>query len=403
MNFLLPVCTGVAPRSFYQDFADGIERSLAELGHRCERFEFAAIGEASPQEASRLFAWSRGVRCHAVIDLCCWAWRLSQVRLWRGEEVGETVFDSIEAACVPLLLDQPYFQALPGIHSRALAIAYPDRHFPAIIAAIYPSVRGRAAAFVPPATSLANDRSSARWRDKSIELLYVGNLNPAVVEPFWAHVPAARAYDAAAELALGRTPRPLHECAAQALRETGIELEPEGRIEMLRTLEYFLRQRLRHRLVSAVAATGIPMRIHGAGWDAAGLPASVTIRPATDYPGFMELLGSARICLDASTYLGGANDRIFHCAVNRAAFFTNAGGYPAEVFGEASGAFSYSFDSLSELGERIRALLERPEELAARGERSRQIALAGHLWRHRAQTIVQLVEQARGSAGRAEH
>ena len=397
MDFLLPVCTGVAQRSFYQDFAANMEAAIAELGHHSSRLEFAAIGEVAPGEADTFFRWSRKARCDAVIDLCCWGWRLSQTRLSRGGEVGDTLFDDLGAAYVAMLFDQPYFQALPEIHSRSLGIAYSDRNHPAIIDRIYPSLDARARAFVPPATSLSNDRSPRRWSEKHIDVLYVGNLHPEGIEPFWRQLSRARAYDATAELALADGSRPLHECAAQAVLDTGIELAPDAYIELLRTMEYFLRQRYRHRLVTAVAASGVPMQLCGSGWDGIGLPANVAIHAATDYPGFMELLGSAGIYLDASTYLRGANDRIFHCAVNRTAFFTNASEYPREVFGSEGGAFFYSFQSLGDLGERIRSALARPQDLEARTRRSRNITLADHLWRERVRNLVALVEKARAA------
>lgn len=395
MDFLLPICTGVAPRSFYQDFAAAIQAALAELGHRSSRFEFAAIGEVTPREADTFFRWSREARCDAVIDLACWAWRLSQARLWRGEEIGDTVLDDLGATYLAMLFDQPYFQALPGIQSRSLALAYSDRNHPAIIDKIYPSLGARARAFVPPATSLSNDRSPLRWSEKHIEVLFVGNLHPEGSEPFRGSGPEARAYDATAELALADSGRPLHECAGEALRDTGIELAPGEYVELLRASEYFLRQTIRRRLVTAVASSGVPMQVYGSGWDAIGLPANVAIHAATDYPAFMKLLGSARIYLDASTYVGGANDRIFHCAINRTAFFTNARAYPAEIFAGDAGAFFYSFDQLHDLGERIRSLLSRPAALEARAERSREIALGGHLWRHRVETMLELVEKAK--------
>ena len=388
MHALIPFCTSVPSPTFYQDFIEGLESALAELGHTAERFEFGEIGVLAQEELERFFSWGRTARCDLVLDLCGWGFALSRVRLWDGgSEVGATIFDSLGAHYAALLFDQPFFQPVPVLQSGSLLLCYPDRHHPELIGALYPTLQAKAMLFVPPATRLANDRSPGRWRDRRTPLLYAGNLAPEAIEPFWSDAPQQRLYDGAAAVLDARPGMPLHRAIEEARCALGLELAQEERLTAHRTLEYFLRHRLRHRLVTSMAAAGLPIQVYGKGWDGVALPTNVHVHPATDYRAYMDLIGDARICLDASTYLGGANDRAVQFAVNGTVFFSNAREYLYEAFGDAAGF--YTPLDLPEAAERIRDLLARPKEIEARSGRLRALALAGHLWRHRLETILE--------------
>ncbi len=387
MHALIPFCTSVPSPTFYQDFIEGLESALAELGHSSERFEFREIGALAQQELERFFSWGRAARCDLVLDLCCWGFALSRVRLWDGgSEVGPTIFDSCGARYAALLFDQPFFQPVPVLQSASLLLCHPDRHHPELIRSLYPTLEARAMLFVPPATRRENDRSPARWSDRRTPVLYAGNLAPGAIEPFWQDAPQRRLYDGAAAVIDARPEVPLHRAIEEVGRALGLELEQEERLDAHRTLEYFLRHRLRHRLVTSMAAAGLPIEVYGSGWDGVALPGNVNVHPATDYRAYMDRIGDARICLDASTYLGGANDRVVQFAINGTVFFSNAREYLHEAFGEDAGF--YSPLDFSDAAERIRDLLARPAELEARSARLRERALGGHLWRHRLETIL---------------
>ena len=390
MHIAIPFCSSIAAPSFYQDFIEGLEAAAAALGHSSERVVFAQLDRLEQDELDRFFRWSRQARCDLVLDVCCWGYGLSRTRLWNSDgSVGATIFDSLGARYCALLYDQPYFQPLAGLETDGLVVGCPDQNHAELIRRIYPQVRMRATAFVPPATRLENNCSFAPWSEKWPGILYVGNLAPLAPARFWQDVPHRDAYDAVADTALAHPDRPLHLCAFAALHHLGVELPAAELVELLRSLEYWMRQQLRHRVVTEVARSGIPMRIYGEGWDSIGLPSNAEVHAQTDYRGFMKIIGSARLALDVSTYLGGANDRVFNFAVNRTAFFTNAHAWLREAFGTESGAYFYSLRNLAGLGARIAEVLAHPAELELRAERARETALAGHLWTHRLQAVLE--------------
>ncbi len=397
MHVLIPYCTGFAGSSFYQDFSDSIGQALAEFGHSSERFEFGKIGEISSPELGRLFQWGRDKRCDLVLDLCGWGYALSGARYETAGLPGASPFAG--AAWAALLFDQPQFQPLAAIQSARLLIAYPDATHPELIRRICPHLQPSATAYVPPATSAHNDRSPRGWREKSIELLYVGNFAPRALERFWAGHPQERLFDAAAGLADAQPSRPLLQVIDEAahvlqVQPGGEELQGEALLELLRSLEFARRHRWRHRLIMAVSRAGLPLTVVGNGWERAGLPGAVTVQPEGDYAQFMALLGRTKIALDASTYVGGINDRAFHAAINGCGFITNADAALRPVFGEDSGVGFYSMARCDEAAALLRDWLAQPAELRERAERSRAITLSGHLWRHRVETLLRLASGA---------
>ena len=386
MHALIPFCTSIASHTFYQDFIEGLEDALAELGHSSERFEFSEIGALSQSELERFFAWARATRCDLVIDLCCWGFALSRVRSWDGVgKAGATIFDSLGARYAALMFDQPFFQPVAALISDSLVLCYPDRGHVDLIDSLYPSLRPRAMLFAPPATRPGNNRSPARWRDRNIPLLYAGNLAPDAIEPFWAEAPQRRLYDGVAELIDARPETPLHRSIEEVQRSLDLTLTLEERLEAHRSLEYYLRHRLRHKVLTSLAACGLPIEVYGNGWEAVALPANVHVHPAMNYQVYMGLIGSARTCLDTSTYPDGANDRVVQFAVNGTLFFSNTQSYLREAFGDA--AEFYSPLDLAGAADRIRELLARCGELEERSARLREVALERHLWRQRLESL----------------
>jgi hypothetical protein len=137
------------------------------------------------------------------------------------------------------------------------------------------------------------------------------------------------------------------------------------------------------------------MRVVGKGWDRLGLPANVEFGSPTDYDGLFRLASQAKICLDASTYLDGANDRVFSYALNGAVCFTNADGWLRPALAGNDGVRFYSMGSLNELGDQVRSLLARPDELREAGSRARQVVLASHTWRPRVESMLEAMRPKR--------
>lgn len=392
MIVLLPIVKSIPGGIFYQDAAQGLRDALVEAGHTVQWFMLGEVGVLSAAEAAAGVRWANASGEKLVIDLCCWGHALSEARLQSaGANDSENVFDIAGAACVGLLYDQPYFQALSSILARRLYAVVPDHHHPEQIALLHPQLQLAGSLFAPPAVRPQND-FSCNWAERDISLLYVGNLAPGALHRPWQGLPNAQLCDALADEALARPDTPLHRLALEVTGRLGTACAPAEMTLLLREVEFFLRARLRHDTVQAVAAAGLPLHLFGSGWDQVRLPASVLRHPPTDYAGMLAVAGRSRIALDASTYLGGANDRIFHYALNGVPCFTNAGEWLQQAFSPEDGFHCYRMDGLDGLVAEISGLLARPQDLREQGDRARALTLSGHTWRHRVESILACIK-----------
>ena len=395
MQILLPYCRSIPENCFYQDFHRGVTEALHELGHEPIPFSFAAPGQSSQEEADALYRQLESGNLDAVLDLACWGYGLSHIAVLRNGE-KQTIFDAFDVAYAGMLFDHPYNQPINGIRARKSYVTYPDLGHPEQARYAFPDLRLHREIFAPPGIRPDNDRSAENWSDRDIDVLYVGNLAPDALKRFWLNPPAKgqkHPFEPGICNAIVN--------AALADPDRSLSLSVDAAIALLRTLprgfdfnaylraaEWFLRATFRRDAVVALARSGVRMRVIGRGWDSIALPANVELGAGTDYEGFFRLAGRAKICLDASTYLDGANDRVFTYALNRAVCFTNAAGYLRRAFGEENGMRFYSMRNLSELGEQVNMLLARPDALREAGERARQTVLASHTWRHRVGDIL---------------
>ncbi|MSP96749.1 MAG: hypothetical protein EXR29_05870 [Betaproteobacteria bacterium] len=390
MRILLPYNQHTLASSFYTDFHAGLKEAAHELGHETVRFVHTDVASATKTETESLYRLLGAKSCDVVLDLCSWAYGLSQVTVWDGSKSGQPIFDSLDIPYVAMLYDQPWFQPLEGVRSERLYASVPDRYNVAQLALVYPEIQLRGTPFVPPAARTANDRSRP-WPERDIDVLFVGNVFPDALERLWRADPSAALFNATADHALAAPDRPLHEALLQAAREANVQLRGSAAVTILQPVEYFLRSRYRVDAVQEAAATGVAVHVVGKGWDMVDLPASVVQHAATDYEGMMTMAGRARICLDVSTYPGGANDRVFNYSLNRAVCMTNAGGYLSEVYGDSGGVQFYSLSSPKELALAIAALVAAPGRLRDQGEAGRAITLETQNWRVRLQAILDCV------------
>lgn len=397
MRILLPCCRGVPEHTFYQDFHQGVTEALRELGHESIPFLFAAIGQAPQEEAERLCRQIEHGNLDAVLDLACWGFGLSQITVFTQHGGTKPIFDVFDIPYAGMLLDHPYNQAINGIRAPRLYATYPDMGHPEQMRLAFPELGLHGEIFAPPAIRPDNDRSAAKWwSDRDIDVLYVGNLESEALERFWrnranrfwhsSHNPGV--CDAVADAVLAEPDRSLHASVQAVIARLGTPPPGFDFSSQLRAVECFLRFTFRREAVVSLARSGVRMRVIGRGWGKVALPPNVELGAETDYDGFFRLAGQAKICLDASTYLDGANDRVFSYALNRAVCFTNAARYVRRSFGEDDGMRFYSMRNPSELGEKVNKLLARPDELCEAGERARQTVLSSHTWRHRVGDIL---------------
>jgi hypothetical protein len=393
VRILIPFWLGVPDRCFYQEFMTGVTEALRELGHEPSYFPFNDAGKVTRDEAGSLYRQVDRNRPDVLLDLACWGCALSRVTVPRPGDEQVPIFAAYDIPYAAVLLDQPFNQALGSICASRLHAVYPDLGHPSQVRLMQPGLKLSGEIFAPPAVRPANDRSGREGRP--IDVLYVGNLDVGATERFW-HDRVHRRFpvgfdaefcDAVVEAVVAEPERSLHVSVDEVLRRT--PRPPSFDLGMhWRCVELFLRHVFRRDAVLALAQAGLRIHVVGKDWRRLALPPDVELQEPTDYEGIFRLAGAAKICLDASTYLDGANDRVFSYAVNRALCFTNAAGYLRSALGEDRGLRFYSFRRLSQLVQEIQEWLARPEPLREMGERAHASVLAAHTWRHRLEHIL---------------
>jgi glycosyltransferase involved in cell wall biosynthesis len=394
---LLPYWLGVPERCFYQDFQLGITAALREFGYETVPFPFAERGPVQVEESKKLYKQLQAGNFSAVLDLACWGYGLSRIMLPQRSGESQPIFDAFGVPYVQWLFDQPCNQQMTGVMAAGRYAIYPDLGHSKQVRLLYPGLGLTGEIFAPPAIRSENNRSAGHWSSaRDIDVLYVGNLVPEALERGWNDRDNRRWPDkfspkfcnALTDACLDKPERSLH-LVAQAVI-AALDPMPAGFNFRLHfsMVENFLRHTVRRDAIAALARSGVRMRVVGRGWDKLSLPANVELGAETDYDGLFRLAGQAKICLDASTYLDGANDRVFSYALNRAVCFTNASGYLRRVFGEDGGMRFFSLQDLSDLAEQVKSLLARPAALQEAGERAAGAVLRAHTWRHRIGNIL---------------
>lgn len=350
-------------------------------------FPFAHQEERSPGEVQALYQVLKGNGILAVMDLCCWGYGLSR---YSPHHSGRSlpIYDMFDVPYLGVLFDHPYNQAIGAIIAQRLYVACPDLGHPEQIQLAYPGLRLKGTVFAPPAVRAAESAEARDPQGRDIDVLYVGTLAPGALERFW-RIPGngywrpeydADLCDAMADAALGEPERGLHHVFREAMAQAGPRAPGFDLRSQMRAVEWHLRAYYRRDAGGAVARSGVRMHVIGSGWETQDLPVNVSRREGVDYEEIFRFAARSRICLDASTYLDGANDRVFRYSLSGAVCFTNAAGYLRGQF--ADGMRFYSMRDLRALVDGVRDLLARPAALTASAEQARRLVLQGHTWSH---------------------
>lgn len=376
MRIVLPYCRDV-PHGFYWDFLEGVGEAIAERGDEAVRFPMAKIGEHDAEEMAALVReLERG--CDLFVDLCSWGYGLTRMGVPRASAPPTPLLDVFAVTYVGMLFDQPYFQPINVVCAKRLFASFPDLGHREQAQLVFPDLALSGHAFAPPAVREVNDRGRA---ERGIDVLYFGNLDLAALARPWIGGPNEAVCEMVAGIVAEQPERPFHLAVKEALQGNSTV---QRVAEVVRALESYVRSKFRHDVVAALARAGTRMLVVGRGWESVALPANVERRAPLAYEEMFRLAGQSRICIDASTYLNGANDRVFNYALNGAVCFTNATGY----LGKEDWLRFYSMRELDALAADVRALLAEPRRLRETGQHARQAVLARHRWRDRLETIL---------------
>jgi Glycosyl transferases group 1 len=255
----------------------------------------------------------------------------------------------------------------------------------------HPAVGGRA----PDDASVAE--FTAR---RPIPVLWSGSFQKP--EPSWAGVegPARAVLQQALDLALSMEWIPPHEALDMVLLARGIDLaDPSrrGAREAAALVDMEVRRTRRFEFLKAVAKTGIPLHIVGAGWESQLYRfKNATYEGPVEMTRMAELMTQSRVVLNTNGNFGaGSHERPFSASLAGGATFSDFSRYYGEVFQPGRTIELFNWRDLGDGMERLKRLAADPARAFEYARGAKAITLAGHTWDRRIDLILQAGEAVR--------
>ncbi|WP_158913986.1 glycosyltransferase [Caulobacter sp. S45] len=237
-------------------------------------------------------------------------------------------------------------------------------------------------------------------RARPIPLLWSGSLQRAGPPP-WSNMPEAvqQIFDAALELALSVEWTPPHLALDQVLRSIGLDLADPDLIAIrmgARLVDMAVRLTRRSAFVDALAATGLPLHICGAGWEDElhRFPNAVYEGPV-EMSRTTELMRQSRVVLNTNGNFGaGSHERPFSALLAGAAVFSDHSRYYALAFAADEIAL-FHWKALDAGMDALERLTGAPEDAYAMARKGKARVLAEHTWDHRIALILEAARRIR--------
>ncbi len=176
-----------------------------------------------------------------------------------------------------------------------------------------------------------------------------------------------------------------------------------GVLSELKDVESYVRRVNRDRVIRSLLAAGVKVSVYGAGWEELRCEGREHLAVLNgNAEAARRALGHAKIALNVMPgFKAGFQERIAAAMLSGAVAVTDASSYKEEEFSDGRDIVLYRLETVEELPQKIKALLQDTEgsrEIAEAGQRK---ALASHTWEVRVRQMAELIERYHGGAGPA--
>jgi len=376
-------------------FADCAAAAFARRGH--------AVGVIDLQDTDTPVAAIVSHAATARIDLVFTINIAGEFR----DEAGRTIRDLYGAPHVVWHTDYPLSQLarLNGT-PKSTALLFVDPTQIDAVKAVMGAERFDHLAFFPhPAVGDPgpDDATAAAFREnRPIEVLWSGTFQQPTTP--WAGVegPARQVLSDALDLALSVEWMPPHAALGAVLAERGLGPDHPAYPSALQSavlLDVEVRQVRRFEFLKAVAATGVPLRICGDGWEPelhrftnAAYEGPVEMTRA------VELMRRSRLLLSTNgNFGGGSHERPFTGSLAGAAVLSDFSRYYAQVFEPGRDIELFYWKNLAGGMDTLQALASDPERCFEQARAAKAKTVAAHTWDQRIELIL---DAARAVGGR---
>lgn len=163
----------------------------------------------------------------------------------------------------------------------------------------------------------------------------------------------------------------------------------------------FIRAYVRSLVVDTLLQSDLDVHVFGNGWENYNGENrhNLHIHSAVSYNESLNVICNTKIILNVTPTLNnGSHERIFSSMLNGAVCFTTRSLY-LEREGLEQDVIQFSISDIADLPQMVRLILENPLLAQELTHHAKQTALENHLWKHRADSILDIVKQCKTQWG----
>ena len=375
-------------------FCDHAALALARRGHQVEVLDLGATETAG---AMVLAHAATGVRYDLIFTI--------NIAGEFRDSLGRTLPDLYGGPHVVWHTDYILSQTarLNGT-PKSTAVLLVDPTQVAAVQSIYGADRFDHIGFFPhPAVGAAapDDRTVSEFVERRpIEVLWSGGFQKPDLP--WAGIegPARQVMQDALDLALSVEWVPPHEALDAVLRSRGLDLaDPDirGAREAAAFIDIEVRKTRRFEFLTAVAKTGIPVRICGVGWESQLYRfKNAVFEEAVEMTRMAELMAASRLVLNTNgNFGGGSHERPFSASLAGAATFSDFSRYYSEAFRPGENIELFFWKNLDAGMAQLSSLAADPERCLAYARSAKAETVARHTWDQRIDLILEAGDAVR--------
>lgn len=308
---------------------------------------------------------------------------------------GENIHDLLDIPFVGFFLDHPAFHIkrltkMPRRSHACFVDANNAEFYDLVFPAPMPS------SFVPHGGTMASRPDSGIVQEKRKGIAFFGTGGaPDQLHEEWKHsFPRYHSLlNEVVEESMDDSCKGSDLILLEALVEKGYDIGNDELCLLVTAVEHNCRARHRLRILAQLDKEVSSVDIYGNGWDNAEFRHH-RIFPSIPYGEALSALSRYRLCLNISCqFREGAHERVFDAALNGAVSVTNESGLMLREFSNDRDCIFYDPRKLVGLSERVATILDNQTLAEHMSSRSRAIVQEGHLWSHRVECGLELLEQ----------
>lgn len=164
-------------------------------------------------------------------------------------------------------------------------------------------------------------------------------------------------------------------------------------LRLLQLAEYYVGSIRRRDCLNMLADAGISVMLYGRGWEAHPAAKRHHLCGEVTFPDLMRLMRRTKVVLNIQPpFTVGSHERPLTAMLQKAAVISDGNAFFEQQFESGKHLLFYDWNHLPNLCDQIVHLLQNSDERASLGESAHEEVRSKHLWQHRAEQILKIVD-----------